>query len=308
MVTAPEPLPDVTASEAALRRFLHDFPALDRTLVEASAVHLAARHRDEPARARALDLAVRTVDLTTLESTDTPGRVRALCVRARRPDPDDRGCPPVAAVCLHSDLVPTAVDALAGSGVRVASVAGAFPSGRAPLDLKVAEVRTAVASGADEIDAVLDRGAFLSGRYLDAHDQVAAIRQAAGDAQLKVILETGELPTYDDVRRASWLAMLAGADTIKTSTGKVAPAATLPAALVMLDAVRDLRERTGRQVGVKVAGGIRTAGLALRYLALVELVIGADWLTPERFRFGASRLLDDLVTHRRRALAGAATW
>lgn len=306
-MTAPEPLLDVTASEAALRRFLDDLPGLDPVRLEGRAVHLAARHLDSAARARALHLAVRTVDLTTLEGTDTPGRVRALCARARRPAPDDPGCPPVAAVCVHSDLVPAAVGALEGSGVHVASVAGAFPSGRAPLDVKLAEVRSAVAAGADEIDAVLDRAALLSGHYLDAHDQIAAIRQACGGAHLKVILETGELTTYDDMHRASWLAMLAGADTIKSSTGKTTPAATLPAALVMLEAVRDLRERTGRQVGVKVAGGIRTADQALRYLVLAGQVAGADWLAPERFRFGASRLLDDLVRQRGRALATAST-
>jgi deoxyribose-phosphate aldolase len=197
-----------------------------------------------------------------------------------------------------------AVEALQGSGVRVAAVATAFPSGRAPLDVKLADVRSAVAAGADEIDMVIDRGAFLTGRYLDVHDEIAAVREACGDAHLKVILETGELATYDNVRRASWLAMLGGADFVKTSTGKVSPAATLPVALVMLEAVRDFRLVTGRQVGVKVAGGIRAAKDAVRYLVVVNETVGDDWLSPDWFRFGASSLLNDLLMQRQKLSTG----
>jgi deoxyribose-phosphate aldolase len=244
------------------------------------------------------------MDLTTLEGQDTPGKVRALCAKGRRPDPTDPTCPPVAAICVYGDLVPTAVEALAGSGVHVAAVATAFPSGRAPLDVKLADTKAAVAAGADEIDMVIDRGAFLAGRYLDVYDEIAATKQASGDAHLKVILETGELATYDNVRRASWLAMLAGGDFIKTSTGKISPAATLPVTLVMLEAVRDFRNQTGRQVGVKAAGGIRAAKDAIRYLVVVNEVAGDDWLSPDWFRFGASSLLNDLLMQREKLATG----
>jgi deoxyribose-phosphate aldolase len=210
----------------------------------------------------------------------------------------------VAAVCVYPDLVPDAVEALAGSEVRVAAVATAFPSGRASLDVKLADTRAAVAAGADEIDMVIDRGAFLAGRYLEVLEEIIAVRDACGEAHLKVILETGELATYDNVRRASWLAMLAGADFIKTSTGKVSPAATLPVALVMLEAVRDFHERTGRQVGVKVAGGIRSAKDAIRYLVVVNETTGPDWLRPDLFRFGASSLLNDLLMQRQKLTTG----
>jgi deoxyribose-phosphate aldolase len=231
---AASPLPDVTASNDTLRRFLHGLSAVDQVGVEARAAGLATRSIKTTAKAFALDLAVRMVDLTTLEGQDTPGKVRAMCAKGRRPDPTDPSCPPVAAICVYGDLVPTAVEALRGSGVHIAAVATAFPSGRAPLDVKLADVRAAVAAGADEIDMVIDRGAFLAGRYLDVYDEIVATKQSCGDAHLKVILETGELATYDNVRRASWLAMLAGGDFIKTSTGKVSPAATLPVTLVML--------------------------------------------------------------------------
>jgi deoxyribose-phosphate aldolase len=200
--------------------------------------------------------------------------------------------------------VPVAVEALAGSGIHVAAVATAFPSGRAPLDVKLADTRAAVEAGADEIDMVIDRGGFLAGRYLDVHDEIVATRAACGGAHLKVILETGELATYDNVRRASWLAMLAGADVIKTSTGKVTPAATLPVTLVMLEAVRDFRAHTGRQVGVKAAGGIRSAKDAIRYLVVVNETCGDDWLDPDFFRFGASSLLNDLLMQRRKLASG----
>jgi deoxyribose-phosphate aldolase len=301
---AAEELADAVASTATLRRFLHGLPGVDQVGVEARAATLATRSIKTTAKAFALDLAIRMVDLTTLEGQDTPGKVRALCAKGRRPDPTDPSCPPVAAICVYGDLVETAVEALAGSEVKVAAVATAFPSGRAPLDVKLEDVRAAVDAGADEIDMVIDRGAFLAGRYLDVYDEIVATREACGDAHLKVILETGELATYDNVRRASWLAMLAGADVIKTSTGKVSPAATLPVTLVMLEAVRDFRSQTGRLVGVKAAGGIRNAKDAVRYLVVVNETCGDDWLHPDRFRFGASSLLNDLLMQRRKLATG----
>ena len=295
---------DAVASTATLRRFLHGLPGVDQVGVEARAAGLATRSIKTTAKAFALDLAIRMVDLTTLEGQDTPGKVRALCAKGRRPDPTDPSCPPVAAICVYGDLVETAVEALAGSGVKVAAVATAFPSGRAPLDVKLEDVRAAVDAGADEIDMVIDRGAFLAGRYLDVYDEIVATKEACDDAHLKVILETGELATYDNVRRASWLAMLAGADFIKTSTGKVSPAATLPVTLVMLEAVRDFRPRAGRQVGVKAAGGIRNAKDAVRYLVVVNETCGDDWLSPDGFRFGASSLLNDLLMQRQKLATG----
>jgi deoxyribose-phosphate aldolase len=301
---AAEELADAVASTATLRRFLHGLPGVDQVGVEGRAATLATRSIKTTAKAFALDLAIRMVDLTTLEGQDTPGKVRALCAKGRRPDPTDPSCPPVAAICVYGDLVETAVEALAGSEVKVAAVATAFPSGRAPLDVKLEDVRAAVDAGADEIDMVIDRGAFLAGRYLDVYDEIVATREACGDAHLKVILETGELATYDNVRRASWLAMLAGADVIKTSTGKVSPAATLPVTLVMLEAVRDFRSQTGRLVGVKAAGGIRNAKDAVRYLVVVNETCGDDWLTPDAFRFGASSLLNDLLMQRQKLATG----
>jgi deoxyribose-phosphate aldolase len=302
-VTAP-PLAEVARSEAVLRAFLHGLPGVDRVGAEQRAATLATRSIKTTAKAWAIDLAIRMVDLTTLEGADTPGRVRALCAKARRPDPADASCPSVAAVCVYPALVPTAAAELAGSGIHVASVATAFPSGQAPLAVRLAEVREAVAAGADEIDMVVNRGAFLAGRYLRVYEEVAAVREAAGPAHLKVILETGELATYDNVRRASWLAMLAGGDFIKTSTGKVQPAATRPVTLVMLAAVRDFHAATGRVVGVKPAGGIRDTKEAIRYLVLVNETVGADWLDPGRFRFGASSLLNDLLMQRARLATG----
>jgi len=302
--TAGDTLADVTGSNATLRRFLHGLPGVDQVGAEARAAGLATRSIKTTAKAFALDLAIRMVDLTTLEGQDTPGKVRALCAKGRRPDPTDPSCPAVAAICVYGDLVETAVDALAGSDVKVAAVATAFPSGRAPLDVKLEDVRAAVDAGAHEIDMVIDRGAFLAGRYLDVYDEIVATREACGDAHLKVILETGELATYDNVRRASWLAMLAGADVIKTSTGKVSPAATLPVTLVMLEAVRDFRQQAGRQVGVKAAGGIRSAKDAVRYLVVVNETCGDDWLSPDWFRFGASSLLNDLLMQRQKLTTG----
>jgi deoxyribose-phosphate aldolase len=297
-------LSEVARSAATLRGFLHGLPGVDQVGAEARAATLATRSIKTTAKARGIDLAIRMVDLTTLEGADTPGKVRALCAKARRPDPTDPSCPSVAAVCVYPSMVPTAVEAVAGSGIHVASVATAFPSGQAPLSVKLADTKAAVADGADEIDMVLNRGAFLSGRYLDAYEEVLAVKEACGPAHLKVILETGELATYDNVRRASWLAMLAGADFIKTSTGKISPAATLPVTLVMLEAVRDFRTATDRVVGVKPAGGIRTTKDALRYLVLVNETVGADWLDPDRFRFGASSLLNDLLMQRDKLATG----
>jgi deoxyribose-phosphate aldolase len=244
------------------------------------------------------------VDLTTLEGADTAGKVRGLARKAVRPDPDHPDTPSAAAVCVYPDVVPVAVEALAGTGVKVASVATAFPAGRSSLEVKLADTRLAVTAGADEIDMVIDRAAFLAGDYLRVHDQIVAVKQACGTARLKVILETGELATYDNVRRASWLALLAGADFIKTSTGKIAPAATLPVTQVMLQAVRDWRSLTGEQRAVKPAGGIRTTKDAVRYLVLVHEVAGPEWLDPHWFRFGASSVLNDLVMQRRTQLAG----
>ncbi|HMG45560.1 MAG TPA: deoxyribose-phosphate aldolase [Acidimicrobiales bacterium] len=295
---------DVTSTNEALRRFLHGLPGVDQVGADARAAGLGTRSIKSTAKAFALDLAVRMVDLTTLEGADTAGKVRALCAKARRPDPSDPGCPSVAAVCVYGDLAPIAVESLRGSGVATAAVATAFPSGRASLEVKLADTKAAVAAGVQEIDMVIDRGAFLSGRYLDVHDEIVAVKEACGPAHLKVILETGELVTYDNVRRASWLAMLAGADFVKTSTGKVQPAATLPVTLVMLEAVRDFHATTGRAVGVKAAGGIRSAKDAIRYLVVVNETVGDDWLTPERFRFGASTLLNDLLMQRQKLATG----
>jgi deoxyribose-phosphate aldolase len=243
------------------------------------------------------------VDLTTLEGMDTPGKVRALCAKAMRPDPTDPTTPSVAAVCVYGDLAAIARESV-GDTVHVAAVATAFPSGRASLAVKLADVRDAVAAGADEIDMVIDRGAFLCGEFRRVFDEIVAVKDACGDAHLKVILETGELHTLDNVRRASWLAMLAGADFIKTSTGKVSPAATPPVTLVMLEAVRDFHQASGKHIGVKAAGGIRTSKDAIKYLVLVNETAGDDWLTPTLFRFGASALLNDLLLQRQRMSTG----
>jgi deoxyribose-phosphate aldolase len=292
-------------SDAALSRLLHGLPGVDQVGAEARAATLATRSIKRGSKLWALDMAVRMIDLTTLEGADTPGKVRGLCVKARRPDPSDPAVPPVAAICLYPDLIAIAREALAGSTVHLASVATAFPSGRASRAVKLADTRDAVDAGADEVDMVIDRGAFLCGRYGQVFEEIRAVREACGPAHLKVILETGELATLDNVSRASWLAMLAGADFIKTSTGKVAPASTPPVALVMLSAVRDFSEATGRRVGVKVAGGIRTAKDAIRYLVLVRETAGEEWLDPDFFRIGASSLLNDLLMQRSKQLTGA---
>ncbi len=295
---------EAAASTAALRRFLTALPGVDAWGAEKRAASLATRSIKKDAKAFAIDLAIRTMDLTTLEGADTAHRVRSLCARAVRPDPADPTVPSVAAVCVYPDLVPAAVEAVAGSGVLVASVATAFPSGRASLAVKLADTRDAVAAGAHEIDMVIDRGAFLAGDVGKVFDEIVAVKEACGTAHLKVILETGELATYDHVRQASWLALIAGADTIKTSTGKTAVNATLPVTLVMLEAVRDFAELTGEARGVKVAGGIRTTKDAIRYLVMVNEVAGPAWLTPDRFRIGASSLLTDLLLQRQKLTTG----
>jgi deoxyribose-phosphate aldolase len=300
-------LSDVTRSEASLRRFLHGLPGVDQVGADARAASLGTRSIKTTAKAQALDLAIRMVDLTTLEGQDTHGKVRALAAKAMRPDPADPTCPATAAVCVYPDMVATAKEVLGDSGVHVAAVATAFPSGRAALDIKLADTRDAVEAGADEIDMVIDRGAFLSGHYLQVFEEIVAVREACGGddgAHLKVIFETGELQTYDNVRRVSWLAMLAGAHFIKTSTGKVQPAATLPVTMVMLQAVRDFREATGQMVGVKPAGGIRTGKDAIKYLVMVNEVAGPDWLDPDWFRFGASTLLNELLMQRTKTTTG----
>jgi deoxyribose-phosphate aldolase len=304
-ITRPAGLEDVIRDDASLRRFLHGLPGVDQVGAEGRAAALATRSIKTTAKAWAIDTAISMVDLTTLEGSDTFGKVRSLCAKAMRPDPTDPSVPSVAAVCVYPDLVNDAVAHLRGSTVQVASVATAFPSGRAALATKLVDVREAVAAGASEIDMVIDRGAFLSGRYLEVFEQILATKAECGSAHLKVILETGELVTLDSVRRASWLALLAGGDFIKTSTGKVAPAATPPVALVMLEAVRDFAAATGDVRGVKLAGGIRTTKEAVRYLVMVNEVAGEQWLTPRLFRFGASSLLNDLLLQRHKMASGA---
>lgn len=291
---------ELDGSEASLAHFLRGLPGVDHVGIEARAASLATRSLKAGSKRAAIDLAIRVMDLTTLEGSDTPARVRSLCARALRPDVTDPTTPQVAAVCVYSDLVTTARQALDGSDVKVAAVATAFPSGRASRAVKLLDTGDAVDAGAHEIDMVIDRGAFLSGRYAAVLDEIGAIKRRCGDAHLKVILETGELATYDNVRRASWLALIAGADVIKTSTGKISPAATTPVALVMLEAVRDFALLTGEQRGVKVAGGVRTTKDAIRHLVLVNETLGADWLTPQHYRIGASGLLTDLLLQRRK--------
>jgi deoxyribose-phosphate aldolase len=294
----PSELADVTRDESTLRRFLHGLPGVDGVGLEQRAAGLATRSIKKAAKLQAIDAAISMVDLTTLEGADTVGKVKSLCAKARRPAPDDPSLPHVGAVCVYPDLVATAVAELDGSGVGIASVATAFPSGRAARNVKLADVATAVDAGATEVDMVIDRGAFLSGRYGEVFEEIVAVKQHCGSAHLKVILETGELATYDNVRRASWLALLAGGDFIKTSTGKVSPAATLPVTHLMLQAVYDWYARTGDLRGVKPAGGIRDTKTAIRYLVAVNEVAGPQWLTPTLFRFGASSLLNDLLMQR----------
>jgi deoxyribose-phosphate aldolase len=278
--------------------------SVDQVAVEQRAAALATRSIKRESKLFALDLAVRMMDLTTLEGADTPGKVAALCSKAMRPDPADLTVPPVAAVCVYPNLVPHALERVRGSGVKVASVATAFPAGQVPTELKVEEAARVVELGADEIDMVIDRGAFLSGHYAKVYDEVRRVKEVCGRAHLKVILETGELGTYDNVRRASLLAIAGGAEFIKTSTGKIQPAATLPVTLVMLEAIRDVYEETGKRIGMKPAGGIRHSKQAVQYLVLLHETLGPEWLTPDLFRFGASSLLNDVLMQIRKERTG----
>lgn len=306
--------PDLT--EKSLRLHLEGLSGVDAVGLEGRAAGLGSRSIKTTSKARALDTIIRLIDLTTLEGADTAGKVRSLVAKAMNPDPADPTTPRVAAVCVYGDMVPAAVEALGSShgdpdrgGISVAAVATAFPSGRASLAVKLADTSEAVAAGADEIDMVIDRGAFLSGNYGLVFDQIVAVKEACRKddgsyAHLKVILETGELNTYDNVRRASWLAILAGGDFIKTSTGKVAPAATLPVTLLMLEVVRDWHRLTGERIGVKPAGGIRSSKDAIKYLVTVAETVGEEWLQPHLFRFGASSLLNDVLLQRQKLSTG----
>ncbi len=303
-------------TEKSLKLHLEGLPGVDAVGLEQRAAGLGTRSIKTTSKAWALETIIRLIDLTTLEGADTRGKVRSLVAKAIVPDPSDLSTPRVAAVCVYGDMVPFAVEALGSdwsagtdSGVNVAAVATAFPSGRASLRVKLADTADAVAFGADEIDMVIDRGAFLSGHYGQVFDQIVAVKEACRRedgtyAHLKVILETGELNTYDNVRRASWLAILAGGDFIKTSTGKVAPAATLPVTLLMLEVVRDWHRLTGEKIGVKPAGGIRTSKDAIKYLVTVAETVGEEWLQPHLFRFGASSLLNDVLLQRQKMSTG----
>ena len=303
-------------TEKSLRQYLEGLSGVDAVGLEQRAASLGTRSIKTTSKAWALDTIIKLIDLTTLEGADTPGKVRSLVAKAVNPDPSDATVPRVAAVCVYGDMVPFAVEALGSSwsagkddGINVAAVATAFPSGRSSLHVKLSDTAEAVAAGADEIDMVIDRGAFLSGRYGLVFDQIAAVKEACKRpdgtyAHLKVILETGELTTYDNVRKASWLPILAGGDFIKTSTGKVAPAATLPVTLLMLEVVRDWHRLTGEYIGVKPAGGIRTSKDAIKYLVTVAETVGEEWLNPHLFRFGASSLLNDVLLQRQKLTTG----
>jgi deoxyribose-phosphate aldolase len=278
--------------------------SVDAVALEARAAELAKRSIKRESKVYALELAIRMMDLTTLEGADTPGKVRALCTKAMQPDPEEPSIPRVAAVCVYPSLVAVARRALGSSGVKIASVATAFPSGQAPIEVKLADVRAAVDAGADEIDMVIDRGAFLSGRIAQVYEEIVSVKEACGDAHLKVILETGELGAYDAVRKASLVAIAGGADFIKTSTGKVTPAATLPVTLCMLEVIRDVHDETGLVIGMKPAGGIRTAKQAIQYLCVLHETLGPEWMTPDLFRFGASSLLNDVLLQLRKQRTG----
>ncbi|MBK8251960.1 MAG: deoxyribose-phosphate aldolase [Polyangiaceae bacterium] len=279
-------------------------PTVDKVMVEERAASLAKRSIKKAAKEAGLKLAVSMMDLTTLEGKDSAGKVTQMCQKALHPH--ERGdIPSCAAVCVYPKWVKTAKGALAGSNVKVASVATAFPSGLSPLSVKLDDVRRAVEFGADEIDMVIDRGAMLSGQYNAVFDEIALTKEACGPAHLKVILETGELGSYDVVRKASQIAMLAGGDFIKTSTGKIQPAATPAVTLVMLEAIRDFYYSTGKIIGMKPAGGIRTAKQALHYLVIVKETLGDRWLTPDLFRFGASTLLNDVLMQLEKERTGA---
>jgi deoxyribose-phosphate aldolase len=292
----------IDGSDTSLRNFLNKLSGVDAVGAEARAAMLATRSIKTTSKRWAIDTAISMVDLTTLEGADTEGKVQALCAKAVRPDPTDLSVPSVGAVCVYNDMVSVArkhLDSIGGKHVPVAAVSTAFPSGRASMKVKIQDTQDAVDAGAAEIDMVIDRGAFLSGNYIEVFNEIVAIKEICGDkAHLKVIFETGELVTYDNVRKASYLAMLAGADFIKTSTGKVAPAATPPVVLVMLEAVRDFYEMTNVRIGVKPAGGIRNTKDAIKQLVLVNETAGPEWLTPSLFRIGASALLNDLLMQR----------
>jgi deoxyribose-phosphate aldolase len=283
------------ARPAEAARIVSRATAVDAVGLEGRAAALATRSIKKAAKLQALDLAIRCMDLTTLEGSDTVGKVVAMSAKALRPDPLDPTIPPVAAVCIYPWLVPTALEQLRGTSVRVASVAGGFPAGLGPLDARLQEIREVVAMGAHEVDIVLNRSLFLGGAYAQCFEELLAARDAAGSAHLKVILEVGELGSYDRIRQASMLAMAAGADFIKTSTGKIGVSATLANALCMMEAARDVHRDTGRAVGIKVAGGVRTAKDAIRYLVVLHETLGPAWLTPDRFRIGASSLLNDVL-------------
>jgi deoxyribose-phosphate aldolase len=292
----------VDGSDASLKNFLNKLPGVDAVGADARAAMLATRSIKTTSKRWAIDTAIAMVDLTTLEGADTEGKVQALCSKAVRPDPTDLSVPSVGAVCVYNDMVSVArkhLDSIGGAHVPVAAVSTAFPSGRASMKVKIQDTQDAIDAGAGEIDMVIDRGAFLSGNYIEVFNEIVAIKDICGDkAHLKVIFETGELVTYDNVRKASYLAMLAGADFIKTSTGKIAPAATPPVVLVMLEAVRDFYEMAGVRIGVKPAGGIRNTKDAIKQLVLVNETAGPEWLTPSLFRIGASALLNDLLMQR----------
>ena len=298
----------IDGSEKSLRKFLSELSPVDQVGAEARAAMLATRSIKTSSKAWAIDMAISMVDLTTLEGADTPGKIKTLCAKAVRPDPTDLTAPSVGAICVYNDMVRIArseLDSIGGKSLPVAAVATAFPSGRASLAVKKIDTQDALNAGAGEIDMVLDRGAFLSGRLMEVFEEIRIIKELCADkAHLKVILETGELVTYDNVRKASYLAMLAGADFIKTSTGKVAPAATAPVVLVMLEAVRDYFALTGTKIGVKPAGGIRTTKDAIKQLVLVKETAGDQWLTPDLFRIGASALLNDLLMQRMKLRSG----
>jgi deoxyribose-phosphate aldolase len=296
-------------SPALFRRSLGDALELahgvDAVAAEERAASLAKRSLKKESKVWGLKLAISMIDLTTLEGKDTRGKVWALCQKAMRPDPGDREIPHVAAVCVYPALIGFVKEALAGSGVKIASVATGFPSGQTFTSIKTEETRQAVAAGADEVDMVIDRGAFLSGDYQKVFDEIAEVKEACGPAHLKVILETGELANYDQVRKASLIAMYAGADFIKTSTGKVGVNATLPVTLVMLEAIRDFYHVTGKKIGMKPAGGIGNAKLALAYLVLLYETMGPEWMTPDMFRIGASSLLNDVLMQLKKEKTGA---
>jgi len=270
-------------------------PHVDQVGIEERASRFTKRSIKNESKVNGLKLALNMIDLTTLEGKDTDGKVRQLCYKALHLHDVYPGLPTVAAICVYPSMVKVAKKALGDSGVKVASVATAFPSGQAPRDVKLRDTRYAVQNGADEVDMVISRGKFLQGEYNFVFDEIAAVKEACGDARLKVILETGELVTYDKVRRASDIAMYAGADFIKTSTGKISPAATMPVTLVMLEAIRDFYYRTGKKIAMKPAGGISKAKLALHYLVMLNEVLGEDWMNNEWFRFGASSLANDIL-------------